>query len=789
MKSYRLVHLMFLLLLIPFCLKAQTQNLQHYSGEKDGGKIEYSYYEDSKGNIVLHGQFEHHFKQKIKMGYDEMVFPAYFKGKFENGKKIGKWVYQIPMYYSNKSSAFGGGTDRIHVTLDRNKLTEKNYQAEGYIPGDNYIVEQGNRTITANFKDGHLNGDLTIEEKYNTKIYEKMAREADKLKNDKGQTNLRYYFTFKDNTLNGDCGINEDGEVLMTGSFSNGYFDKNWSLTYDTVDTYGRTGIDEELGFADGILLSGRKMYEKPKYSNIDNTNDIMQKIADLQSHGKSSEYGFSVELSSLIKLQMLPNQFSDYNEVPVQNFGGLSRHIKKLLYLVDEATSFKIEFYDLSHEAIIGFRVRNLQVTDKNKFSSLLGSQFDNIYKKYIEAIGGLENVQKIKSYEVIERKYTPADPNWHGSKDSYSKYSTTIKWKYPDYYYFFEPDSVFETFQNPNGPWREDFIEEKNTYFWSSENGSFKIKDGEPILVCDDKEKNHSIYQSMFIPLYQLKLLKYSFIIDNNHYDKKEIKIVCISPDKDSVSVILDKGTYLITSFAGRNFHKYLQIKANYKEINKVLLPIIFETNLQNNESFGAKYSYEINKPISINTFSPPDEKIREAKTNTQDILNKQEEKRKQVENDPINIKINKIIQMVRTIDQTISNAESAGVKFYAYSNKDWINLCNNGFGREFISYNHKLHFLYNNKLKLILIFIQWDNGEYQFSEKYYFQDEKIINILHTSKTSADYNFFFDNKNLIRGMKNWQNNTEQTTDLNMVYGVKALDYLFNEAKSKVKR
>ena len=79
-------HLILALFLLAISQFAIGQTLKKYSGAYQGGKITYTYYENSKGERVKDGKFTFSIGNGVK---------TKMSGKYKHDIKDGKWTYNI----------------------------------------------------------------------------------------------------------------------------------------------------------------------------------------------------------------------------------------------------------------------------------------------------------------------------------------------------------------------------------------------------------------------------------------------------------------------------------------------------------------------------------------------------------------------------------------------------------------------------------------------------------------------------------------------------------------------
>lgn len=615
--SYKFIQIIILIIIVNMNIFSQNENIKKYKGNYKDGIASYSYFEDKNGNIILHGKFEYSHEDKDIDPQNKFKAEKYetIKGEFKNGKKEGLWIYTIPFFNSDESKVTGGGKTKLNITLDRDKITESNYEAEGEIKGDHYEVGQGLTVIKANYLNGVLNEDFLKNKIQKRTEYEKILNKAPKFIKIISNDTITNKLNFKNGVLEGEAFRIINRNIVLSGNIFSGCLSDEWRYSTQYLGSFKKDNVVEILNFSYfGVARSGIK-YNSFKNDTIVNVQNDDIKILDSLmenytiENAKNDTYGFIFKYHPLTKDYTeddLKLSLSKYNDIPLNMFDGFFREFNNIIRDFIYISTIEIENYDNRIEQTKWLNFNDIFVSDESKLKKYLKNPFEKIYTNNLKAIGGENSIKKISSYKVKKEIEKMRDPNWFSSESQSCNKSGNIKWKFPNKYYYENPDCFDFTY----------------LYFWSNDSNSIKEYNFSRLQNTSPIEYDLFTFRTMIFPLYQMKQQGYIFEVigkSRNDLTGKDDLLFVKATSKNGLKVDLyfDEATYLIKEYIihvnentsdDYKIESYEDFKnSNFEGIIK--LPNYIYNDKVRGTSFQYKYSnrlvYQLNVPINNSEF----------------------------------------------------------------------------------------------------------------------------------------------------------------------------------------
>lgn len=598
-------------------LFSQNENIKKYKGNYKDGIASYSYFEDKNGNIILDGKFEYSYEKKNIDPQNKFKAEKYqtIKGEFKNGKKEGLWTYTIPLFNSDESKATGGGKSKLNITLDRDKISETNYEAEGEIKGDHYEVAQGQIVIKANYLNGVLNENFSANKIVKRTEYEKILNKVPKFIKINSIDTVTNKLFFKNGVLDGKAFRIFNRNILLSGNFASGRLSDEWRYSTQYLGSYKKDNVVEILNFSyTGSLLSGIKYnsFKNDTIVNVQNDNIIiLDSLIDyftIESL-KNDTYGFTFKSHPLTKDYTeddLKLRLSKYNDIPLNMFDDFFSEFFNIIFDFVYISNIEIENYDNRIEQTEWLNFNDIFVSDESKIKKYLKNPFEKIYTNNLKAIGGENSIKKISSYKVKKEIVKMRDPNWFSSESQTCNKSGNIKWKFPNKYYYENPDCFNFTY----------------LYFWSNDSNSIKEYNFSNLQNTSLIEYDLFTFRTMIFPLYQMKQQGYIFEVigkSRNDLTGKDDFLFVKATSKNGLKVDLyiDEATYLIKEYiihVNENTSDDFKIESYEDFTNSNFEGIIKLPNYIYNDKvrgtlYQYKYSnslkYQLNVPINNSEF----------------------------------------------------------------------------------------------------------------------------------------------------------------------------------------
>ncbi len=276
-----------------------AQEVKTYKGKFQNGSGYYSYYEDSEGNRVKHGDFYYEKQGYMGIGSYGQNTLSVVSGKFKNGRNDGVWIERYIEFRAGWTGALSH--------WDENK---RQYVLDGFTVNNNKDVDL-ETIMKCRFFDGKLDGAYELQT-YKTRDGKPVLIESIKAKYGYGVLIGRFSLHNQNNKVNGkfdadgnldsvwtnieykkirqltfDHGymksmvVRSKGEGILLHRFDNlkvNYFDSLpfWGFTEDTIENQEEDRNKQVIQIASNFKGDHLPIYTKPlektEFLNLDGT-------------------------------------------------------------------------------------------------------------------------------------------------------------------------------------------------------------------------------------------------------------------------------------------------------------------------------------------------------------------------------------------------------------------------------------------------------------------------------------------------------------------------------------